>query len=174
MELAITKTNVLKRDLNRRLGVIESGLKKTIGAAWDAGEILTELKNRLGHGEWLPYLKEIKLGERQAQKYMKLFNDYDREAAIEYKAINAALEDKSKKNGSDKNKKEDTNSSSDKVVKYKVDVETHQKISLVEKILDNLAISLTDSDVIKFGKAELNKKDIKEIVSYMRKTFKPE
>lgn len=156
MELAIAKTNVLKRDLKRRLQTIQTGVKTAIGAAWDAGEILTELKGRTDHGKWLPLLKQMGLGERMAQKYMKLHEGYEREAAIEQKTINDALEDKSKPkvkkeaNGTFTTPKENTNSRADS---------TSNRCDKTEDAFEE--------DL--FIQIALNKEDFKEIKEILKK-----
>jgi len=48
---------------------------KNIGRALKCGELLTVQKEKLEHGEWIPWIKEnLVFNERQAQKYMQLYN----------------------------------------------------------------------------------------------------
>jgi hypothetical protein len=53
------------RDEIRRLG------KQTVEAICEIGRLLTEVKQRLPHGQWLPWLKaEFAWSERTAQRFM--------------------------------------------------------------------------------------------------------
>lgn len=53
------------------------------GAIIEIGRRLNEAKNRLEHGEWLPWLREkIDLSERSAQNFMRLAKEYDKSAEI--------------------------------------------------------------------------------------------
>jgi Protein of unknown function (DUF3102) len=43
------------------------------------GELLTEFKAGLGHGQWLPWLKaNTKINERTARNYMRIYRECDR------------------------------------------------------------------------------------------------
>ena len=46
--------------------------KSALVSAWRLGQFLTEKKRRLGHGQWLPWLSTVALGERQARRYLRL------------------------------------------------------------------------------------------------------
>jgi hypothetical protein len=61
---ARTRTAVLLADDQRRIS-----LKHAI----NAGRLLTELKDATEHGEWLPTLERIGVGERVAQRYMRIY-----------------------------------------------------------------------------------------------------
>jgi hypothetical protein len=46
--------------------------------ARQAGELLHQVKQGLQHGQWLPWLAEnVAVSARQAQKYMRLFENWD-------------------------------------------------------------------------------------------------
>jgi hypothetical protein len=54
-------------------GIIDA-LRKSVDKAIEIGELLTEQKAALAHGEWLPWLKaNIKFAERTAQDYMRFY-----------------------------------------------------------------------------------------------------
>lgn len=54
----------------------EASYKKGIEHALAAGELLTEAKGKVAHGQWLPWLDaNCGLSERPAQRYMRLFNE---------------------------------------------------------------------------------------------------
>ncbi len=149
------KTTVLKRDIKRRLSTIQTGIKTAIGGAWDAGELLTELKERMNYGEWLPYLASIGLGERQAQKYMRLSNELDRATAIENKTINKALEgiaskeekkESSTSSGSGSKKKENEYIKLDKYTYSKFKVLTSYAIKFADKADDKTREEIVDAN----------------------------
>ena len=49
---------------------------RALEAAWRAGEALSEVKRRLAHGAWLPWLREAGIAERTARRYRTLFEGY--------------------------------------------------------------------------------------------------
>ena len=53
--------------------LVEQHGRKTVQAAIDCGRYLTEIKSRLGHGEWLPWLEENwQYSHFRATQYMRL------------------------------------------------------------------------------------------------------
>ena len=40
--------------------------RDTVTSAWETGKLLTEIKSRLNHGEWLPWLKSAGIPQRTA------------------------------------------------------------------------------------------------------------
>ena len=46
--------------------------KSAVINGWRLGKFLIEKKRRLGHGQWLPWLSAVGLGERQARRYLRL------------------------------------------------------------------------------------------------------
>ena len=50
--------------------------RQTVEEAWELGNILKEAKAALSHGAWLPWLEEIGLPERGAQRCIKLATGY--------------------------------------------------------------------------------------------------
>jgi Protein of unknown function (DUF3102) len=62
---------------NRTLEVIKDelhGARKTqLAGIINTGELLLEAKEHVGHGVWLPFLKELSMSPRSAQRYMKAY-----------------------------------------------------------------------------------------------------
>ena len=65
--------------INRALAARDDALKavtkcekSAVISAWRLGQFLIEKKRRLGHGQWLPWLSTVGLGERQARRYLRL------------------------------------------------------------------------------------------------------
>ena len=48
-------------------------VRRSVEEAWQLGKDLLEVKDLLSHGAWLPWLKNVGLGERQAQRCMRLY-----------------------------------------------------------------------------------------------------
>jgi len=58
-----------------KAALVEQHGRKTVQAAIDCGRYLTEIKSRLGHGEWLPWLEENwRLHQAWASQFMKMAN----------------------------------------------------------------------------------------------------
>jgi hypothetical protein len=75
---ALTTTK-LADEINRLHDGIVGALQNTVTDAIEIGRLLTEQKNSLAHGEWLPWLKEnIEFAERTAQEYMGFYEHRDR------------------------------------------------------------------------------------------------
>lgn len=56
---------------------VDTGRRVTLLCGIEIGRRLNEAKEILKHGEWLPWLeRETDISERQAQRYMKVFNEY--------------------------------------------------------------------------------------------------
>ena len=67
------------------------GQREAIGAALEAGGLLTEAKGRLRHGEWGDWLGRVGLAKRTASTWMKLAGmGLTSSAVIERGGINAA------------------------------------------------------------------------------------
>jgi hypothetical protein len=63
--------------------LVEQHGRKTVQAAIDCGRYLTEIKSRLGHGEWLPWLEEHwRHHQTWAAQFMKMAN-YERALNLE-------------------------------------------------------------------------------------------
>ena len=62
------------------------------GAIIEIGKRLLEAKAQLGHGEWLPWLRDrVDLSERSAQNFMRLAREYSKSAEIAYLGASKAL-----------------------------------------------------------------------------------
>ena len=71
----------------RDLSIIETEIlfyKRQAGESiLEIGKRLNEAKAQLGHGQWLPWLKEkVDISERSAQNFMKLAKEYEKSAEI--------------------------------------------------------------------------------------------
>ena len=70
-------------ELNRLNALIEHKLRSTVQDAIRAGEILTNIREKVGHGNFLPWLKaNCAFSERSAQNYMRLFRHRDKTANV--------------------------------------------------------------------------------------------
>ena len=66
------------------------GQREAVGAALDAGGLLTQAKGRLHHGEWGDWLGRVGLAKRTASTWMKLEGmDLTAEDVIDRGGINA-------------------------------------------------------------------------------------
>ncbi len=66
-------------ELNRLDAAIQSGMRQTVADAIRAGEILSQVKDRLGHGEFLPWIEENCGFSRQtADNYRRLYEHRDK------------------------------------------------------------------------------------------------
>jgi hypothetical protein len=80
-------TAKIRREIDAAQADYESALRHAIRA----GELLTEVKARLRHGEWLPWLRDNFPGsERTARLYMQLYKN--RHGVADMPSINQALE----------------------------------------------------------------------------------
>ena len=67
------------------------GQKEAVGAALEAGGLLTKAKGRLHHGEWGDWLHRVGLAPRTASTWMKLSGmDLTAEEVVDRGGINAA------------------------------------------------------------------------------------
>ena len=63
----------LATDINREHELAEQAARTAVEHAMKAGELLTEAKATVAHGEWLPWLKtNVVFSERTAQAYMRI------------------------------------------------------------------------------------------------------
>ena len=67
------------------------GQREAVGAALDAGALLSKAKGRFHHGEWGDWLHRVGLAQRTASTWMKLAGlDLTTEEVIDRGGINAA------------------------------------------------------------------------------------
>jgi Protein of unknown function (DUF3102) len=78
----------LAAQINEKHQACEQALRASVQHALDAGRLLIEAKKRVGHGNWLPWLKaNVSVSARTAQAYLKLAKDWP---AVEAKAQRVA------------------------------------------------------------------------------------
>lgn len=66
-------------EINRLHGEVGEGLRLTVEKAIRIGELLSEQKDRLSHGEWLPWIEaNLKFPVRTAQRYMACWQNRER------------------------------------------------------------------------------------------------
>jgi hypothetical protein len=71
-DLALTDDD-LARKINAEHGHVETHKRNTIRHATRCGEMLLEMKQRVGHGNWLAWIEEhFEASERTARNYMEL------------------------------------------------------------------------------------------------------
>ena len=66
--------------------------RDTVASAWETGKLLTEIKSRLNHGEWLPWLKSAGIPQRTASDWMRISQI---SSAANLTSIRAALKEAS-------------------------------------------------------------------------------
>lgn len=70
-------------ELDRLHSQIENKLRSTVQDAIRAGEILTQVKERLGHGEFLPWLNSsCSFSQRTAYNYLSVYSHSDKIATV--------------------------------------------------------------------------------------------
>jgi hypothetical protein len=75
MILTNLTTETLAEMAAEKAALVEQHGRKTVQAAIDCGRYLTEIKSRLGHGEWLPWLAENwQYTQQWANQFMRLAN----------------------------------------------------------------------------------------------------
>ena len=78
------------------------GQREAVGAALEAGGLLTQAKGRLQHGEWGDWLGRVGLAGRTASTWMKLASmDLTAEEVIDRGGINAAARGSKPKSASE-------------------------------------------------------------------------
>jgi len=82
---------ILAGEIKTALANVRQHHAATVASASEAGTALLEAKDLVGHGQWLPWLKEhCELSVRSAQAYMRLAKS--KSAASAHLTIDAALE----------------------------------------------------------------------------------
>ena len=66
--------------------------RDTVASAWETGKLLTEIKSRLNHGEWLPWLESAGIPQRTANDWMRISQI---SSAANLTSIRAALKEAS-------------------------------------------------------------------------------
>ena len=65
--------------------------RRTVEQAWECGRLLTELKEVMEHGAWLPWLEKNKISQRTAHRLMQLHLEYQISQLGEFGSVDAAL-----------------------------------------------------------------------------------
>jgi hypothetical protein len=77
-------TETLAEMAAEKAALVEQHGRKTVQAAIDCGRYLTEIKSRLAHGEWLPWLEEnFPHAQQHANRYMVIAANYTRVSNLE-------------------------------------------------------------------------------------------
>ena len=66
--------------------------RRTVEQAWECGRLLTELKETMEHGTWLPWLEENDISRRTASHFMRLHHAYPQMGKLGvFGSVDAAL-----------------------------------------------------------------------------------
>ncbi len=66
-------------EIRRMHSALNDEARRSLDQAIRIGELLVQLKDRVGHGKWGPFVKEhLMLDERTVQNYIRLYNERDR------------------------------------------------------------------------------------------------
>ena len=65
--------------------------RRTVEQAWECGRLLTELKEVMEHGAWLPWLEENEIPRRTASHFMRLHHAYQMGKLDRFGSVDAAL-----------------------------------------------------------------------------------
>ena len=60
--------------VNQKVTVVEAESRSAVYHAWFLGHALVSRKDRMAHGQWLPYLAMIGMPDRTARQYMAISN----------------------------------------------------------------------------------------------------
>ena len=83
MNFPVVSIETAAVELDRLHGEIETSLRMTVEYAIRAGEILSNVKEKIGHGEFLPWLNSsVSFSERTAQNYMRVYHHSDKTASV--------------------------------------------------------------------------------------------
>ena len=63
---------MIEARLARAIEAVRSHGRARVKAAWDAGRELLRAKEKLDHGEWLPWLEKMGVARRTASSYMRI------------------------------------------------------------------------------------------------------
>lgn len=84
-----------KQQIEKLLGAYQDAVRITIKRAYKVGKILFEVKSQLiGQGTWLAWLKAsgLNISQPTADKYIKIYENWDKIATQEIVSINKAIE----------------------------------------------------------------------------------
>lgn len=85
-------TAIIAQEIRREVDAAEADFESAVQHAIRAGELLTEAKAQVNHGEWLPWLAQnFAAGARTAQNYMRLAGHAEDAQRVAHLGIGAAL-----------------------------------------------------------------------------------
>ena len=67
-----------EREIRELHYLIRDNVQKTLSYAFQLGERLLKEKERMAHGEWLPFLERVEISPRWAQRYMQVARERDK------------------------------------------------------------------------------------------------
>ena len=88
---APSRLTEIDTELAKHAGAMVAAMRTTVTAAWHVGRLLLEAKELVGHGAWVPWLRERGIEERQAQRFTRVAREYTLEAVEELGSVDAAL-----------------------------------------------------------------------------------
>lgn len=83
MNIQVQKTTI--ETIHKLHNEVELHLKNAINKAIELGGIIANEKQRLGHGNFSTFLKELPFSERTARRYMLLFDNREKVAGLTFK-----------------------------------------------------------------------------------------
>ena len=80
------------KQVKQQVGELRRSYRRTIDQAWELGKTLSGLKQRVRHGQWLPWLGKIDLEPRVAQRCMSLYQKHPEKRLVShFESISQAL-----------------------------------------------------------------------------------
>ena len=65
--------------------------RRTVEQAWECGRLLTELKEVMEHGAWLPWLEANEISKSMAYRLIELYQGYETSQLGNFDSVAAAL-----------------------------------------------------------------------------------
>ncbi|MHC4782898.1 MAG: DUF3102 domain-containing protein [Planctomycetota bacterium] len=72
-----TASDLTARQINQLHLEVLNGFNNICHMAITIGKLLIEQKNAVGHGNWLDWVSQLKIGPRQIENYMKIYRERD-------------------------------------------------------------------------------------------------
>ena len=92
MAQQITELPALWQEAEQHIRAFEQLARRTVEAAWLAGDALLRIKEQLPHGAWTPALKERGIPVRTAQRFIRLRQTYpQKRQLVVFDSVTAAL-----------------------------------------------------------------------------------
>ena len=81
-----------EREVRRRTATLQKAFLRTVEEAWHLGKALRTAKEQVRHGQWIPWLNEVGLATRTAQRCMSLHaQDPEMRRVAHFESITAAV-----------------------------------------------------------------------------------